>query len=109
MGNKRLEARRSLASLPLKDDEVLQEVSSRERGKTEMEAESLNLNDKLNGGEKGKEDWKSGNFLTGLLALVFSLLRTIHAVFNTLSYRRGGWGPRTGAQFPERQQLRIIL
>lgn len=85
MGSKRLEARRSLASLPLKDDKVLQEVSSRESGKTKMEAESLNLNDELNGGEKGKEDWKSGNLLTGLLALVFSLLRPIHAVFNTLS------------------------
>ena len=85
MGSKRLEARRSLASLPLKDDKVLQEVTSRESGKTKMEAESLNLNDELNGGEKGTEDWKSGNFLTGLLALVFSLLRPIHAVFNTLS------------------------
>lgn len=85
MGSKRLEARSSLASLPLKDDKVLQEVTSRESGKTKMEAESLNLNDELNGGEKGKEDWKSGNFLTGLLALVFSLLRPIHAVFNTLS------------------------
>ena len=84
MGSKRLEARRSLASLPLKDDKVLQEVSSRESGKTKMEAESLNLNDELNGGEKGKEDWKSGNLLTGLLDLVFSLLRTIHGVFNTM-------------------------
>lgn len=52
---------RCLATFPLKDDEVLQEVSSRENGKKGMEVESLNLSDGLDGGEEGKEDWKSGN------------------------------------------------
>lgn len=47
---------RSLAMLPLKDDEVLQEVRSRNDGKEGIRIESLKLSNGLDGGEEGKKD-----------------------------------------------------
>lgn len=47
---------RSLEMVPLRDDEVLQQVRSRKDGKEGIQIESLKLSNGLDGGEEGKED-----------------------------------------------------